>query len=385
MISWVFGLGEQAEIISPPQLRAAAAERLRLLRRRLLKPPDATPVERQARAPRPPAGGAAPAGDWHVEVDRFTRLTTLASYLLQHCRDGVASLPIAQVRDALGVDTAELRQDVRLLNLVNFGGDGALLYAEFSGQSLEVTCDLAGPTLAEPARLSPLQADTLLLAIDLVGGQVPSFSASALHSAAAKIRRARQSPPSVIGTEGTPETHDGVLATVNEAIRRRRRLSIDYWSEGSDRVSSRVVEPYLLLRSKGEWYYVCYCRTSAGTRVFRVATTRRIELLDEFEPRDDVELDLYRREGIPPTAQYAPHTARLWYSRAVTRWVEERQAVTPCAGGASTADQAYLDEPWLQHYVLRFAGESVPLWPPEAVARLLATVDRLLQRYEAPA
>ena len=138
-------------------------------------------------------------------------------------------------------------------------------------------------------------------------------------------------------------TRDEVLSAINQAIRERRLMAIDYWSEGKDRTSSRTVEPYLLVRSRGEWFYVCYCRTSAGTRVFRVATTRRAEGL------------------------------------------VERQAVTPCTGDTCVADQPYLDQPWLVHYLLRFGGEAVPLAPAEASTALLDVVERLLERYREPA
>ena len=97
-----------------------------------------------------------------------------------------------------------------------------------------------------------------------------------------------------------------------------------------------------------------------------------------------MELDLYRREGVPPTARYAAHSARVWYSKHVARWIAERQAVAPCAGGTCVADQPYLDQPWLVHYLLRFGGEAVPLAPAEASTALLDVVERLLERYREP-
>ena len=212
---------------------------------------------RSRAAPRPDACGAAsPSGgarraaarrapdDWHVEVDRFTRLTALSTYLLKHCgSDDETPLPVAQVCDALGITAAELKADVRVLNLVNFGGDGALLWAEFKGDDLLVTCDLAGPALAAPARLSPLQADTLLLAIELVGGQLPSAAGAALASAAQRLRRARYGAAPAVAADELLPPQDDVLAAVNTAIKDHRLLEIDYWSEGSDETTQRVVEP----------------------------------------------------------------------------------------------------------------------------------------------
>ena len=51
-------------------------------------------------------------------------------------------------------------------------------------------------------------------------------------------------------------------------------------------------------------------------------------------------------------------------------------------GGACLAQQPYVDDPWLVHYLLRFAGEARPLAPATTIDALRATVRRLLARYE---
>src|SRR5450759_1485094 len=328
LLGWLLGLADAAELLEPAKLREQLGAQLRRLDGLLdAEPPQAPPLR--------PAGRDAAAGgrrrrrsvdDWRVEVDRFTRLATLTTYLLQSCGDVEQRLVVAAIRAALGVSAEELRADVRLLNLVNFGADGALLYAEYESRTkLRVYCDLAGPAFARPARLSPLQADTLLLAI-----------------AASKLRGAREgtTPTLVSGDLLLPA--DEVLDAVNTAIVERRLLQIEYWTEGTERISRRTVEPYLLVHSRGEWYYVCWCRTAGGTRVFRVATKKTARLLDErFEPRPDVGLELYRREGIPASGSYAPRTATIWYSPAVHRWIAERQPVRPLADGSCLAEQPY--------------------------------------------
>ena len=384
LLGWVLGLADEAEVLEPPELRERLFDQLASLDHLLDEPAPAPPKTPAAAPVRAPAGRrrAGEGGDLRVEVDRFTRLTALTSYLLRRCEDDEAVFQVADVRAALGVSAEELRADVRLLNLVNFGADGALLYAEFEGRTrLRVFCDLAGPALARPARLSPLQADTLLLAIELVGRQLPTASGVALGSAAGKLRAARGGTPVLSGSDLLLPA-DEVLAAVNHAIVERRLLAIQYWMEGTDKVTDRVVEPYLLVHSRGEWYYVCWCRTAGGTRVFRVATTKSVRLQDEtFEPRADVELDIYRREGIPTSGSYAPKTATVWYSPAVARWIAERQPVDELSDGACLAGQPYVDERWLAGHLLRFADQARPLEPPEAVAAVRAVVRRLRERY----
>ncbi len=403
LLAWAMGMGEAAEIIEPTELRAMAVDQLDLLLRRLDEPPipahdlpslagkSATRAGASGRSSARAAGrdtttdGRA-AGDWHVEVDRFTRLTALASYLLAHCEDSEAELDLARTVAALGTSESELRDDLRVLNLVNFGGDGNLLYAEPKRRTIEVTCDLAGPALATPARLSPLQADTLLLAIELVGGRPPSAAAGALGTAAAKIVAARHGVPPAVAAATTVDAAEDILAAVNEAVREHRLLDIEYWSEGRDEYTRRTVEPYVLVRQRGEWYYVCHCRRSNGVRAFRVATTKSARLLDErFEPRPEVQVDLYRREGIPTSAQYSHQAATVWYGVPVARWIAERQGVVEAPDGAVLAAQPYLDEPWLVHHVLRYGGQAVPLAPPQAVAAVRAGAAALRERYAGAA
>lgn len=416
--AWALQLGEDAEVLSPPKLRDLIRDRLQLLLDRLTAPPHVSAAalralerlqhssDKQADGGHKQGGSQAAraraadtdlrdtrvelasqpdahqAEKWKVAADRFTRLSTLMTYLLRHCQGtDQATLPLAQVCDDLCLPVAELKADVRLLNLVNFGGDGTVLWAEVKRGKLFVTCDLAASALRAPARLSPLQIDVLLLAVDLVGGQLPVEHGTALRAAAAKIAAARSAVPTLAAATTLPPS-ERILDLVNEAIRHRRLLEIEYWSEGTAKTSRRIVEPYLMVRSRGEWYYVTWCRTSQGRRTFRVATTKDARLLDEtFAPRLDLELDLYRREGLPGAGQWAPRTAVVWYSPAVRRWVEERQTVVPLRDGGCLAAQPYVDETWIVHHLLAFAGEAIPLTPPQAVQALRHEAQALLLRY----
>ncbi len=290
-------------------------------------------------------------------------------------------VPVSRVCAALDTRRAQLKADIRLLNLVNFGGEGTLVWAEIKGPSLIVTCDVASSAFARPARLSPLQVDTLLLAVEILGGQLPTAHGAALHSAASKLRGARRAAPAAVAAGERLATAEPILDAVNAAIGQHRLLDIEYWSEGSGTTSNRTVEPYLLVRTRGEWYYVAWCLSSQGTRTFRLATTKRALLRDErFVPRADVEVELYRREGVRSSERYAPRRAAVWYAAAVARWAAERGPTLPLPDGECLALLPYLDERWLIHEMLRFGGEALPLDPPAATA-LRGVVARLLERY----
>ena len=220
LLSWLLGLGDAAEILEPAELRERLAGQLRHLEGLLDDEPPAAAAVAVRAAPASSRRRRRPTADWRVEVDRFTRLTALTTYLLQSCGEDEAVLDIAAARADLGVSAEELRADVRLLNLVNFGADGTLLYAEYNKPrgKISVSCDPAGPAFSRPARLSPLQADTLLLAIELVGGQLPTTSGGALASAADKLRAARWDASPALVSSDLLVPADGVLDAVNAAI-----------------------------------------------------------------------------------------------------------------------------------------------------------------------
>ena len=67
----------------------------------------------------------------------------------------------------------ELREDIDLLNVVNFGGGTYVLYAELQGDEIEVDAEPYGDNFAKPARLLPLEAKALVAAIDLFGDHLP--------------------------------------------------------------------------------------------------------------------------------------------------------------------------------------------------------------------
>jgi len=134
LVAWVLGLGEHARLVGPPELVEELEQRLgRLVERHEGELERAAPVG---------AGGAgsADAADAEsngngrreaaaIRPERFARLVTLASILIQNGREG-RKIPAAEVRDALQISEQELEEDIGVLNVVNFGAGSYVLYAE---------------------------------------------------------------------------------------------------------------------------------------------------------------------------------------------------------------------------------------------------------------
>ena len=119
MVSWVLGLGEQARIEGPDELAAEARERLELVIERHAQPPELAKATRKRRAAQSEEDDDG--RDSPIRPERFARLVTLAGILIDAAREG-RKLELAELCASLQVSDTELRQDIDVLNVVNFGG-----------------------------------------------------------------------------------------------------------------------------------------------------------------------------------------------------------------------------------------------------------------------
>jgi proteasome accessory factor C len=365
LIAWVLRWRQNAQVLGPDELREEAESRLGLLHERHdngFQPAEI--VDRPLReAPRRARSNGR--GEAAIRPERFARLVTLAGLLIESAKG--ERLRFSELRQRLELTDEELREDIDLLNVVNFGGGTYVLYAEILGDEIEVDSEPYGDNFARPARLLPLEAKALVAAIDLFGDHLPQ---GGLQSARTKIIAALGHDPSEEGLEiASSSGGDAEVArVVNEAIGGSRVLDLDYYKENEDQFTKRAVEPYRLENGKEGWYVECYDLTKAGVRHFKLDRIKEATLsADSFEPRPEVEelagVEGWMTHGEVPTA----HVARVWVSPERARWLrEERTVVEELADGAVVVELPYAGTSWLVREILRGAGDLVVLEPEEA-------------------
>ena len=185
LIAWALGLGENARVLEPEELVEEYRERVALIVERHSTGPELAAAAPARPAPPPPP---APEGNGHREAairpERFARLVTLASILIRAGREDRRP-SVQEVCESLQMSEQELREDINVLNVVNFGGGSYVLYAEIGRDgTIEVDPDAYSDSFARPARLLPVEAKALVAAIDLIGEHIPAGS---LASAREKI------------------------------------------------------------------------------------------------------------------------------------------------------------------------------------------------------
>jgi predicted DNA-binding transcriptional regulator YafY len=337
LIAWVLGLGEHARVLGPPELVAELRDRVTLLIERHSGDPDPATLEGAVAVPAAPAdvdGLPAESADPDplqsaeaaIRPERFARLVTLASILIEAGRAG-RRLGTADLGRTLKVSQQELREDISVLNVVNFGAGTYVLYAEIGADGMiEVDPEPYGDSFDRPARLLPVEAKALVAAIDLIGEHIPEGS---LASVREKVVAALGEDPAREGLQfASPGGDDATIAAVvSRAIRTTRLLSFEYYKENEDQFSTRLVEPYALINGREGWYVASFDPTRESVRHFRLDRIKSATVSDEsFEPRDDVDpaADV---DGWPRTGQVpASRRAQVWISPEPARWLGRRRA-----------------------------------------------------------
>jgi proteasome accessory factor BC len=413
LISWVLGLGANARLLGPEELTGEFQRRLELLEERH---GDGAPVAPEGGAPAAPAAagacaggriagqsrsraghrgdsesadgeGASPRPEAAIRPERFARLVTLASILIKAGREG-ERVVVSEVCERLQISEEELREDVNVLNVVNFGGGSYVLYAEFKDEDGEIEVDPEpySDNFDRPARLLPVEAKALVAAIDLIGEHIPEGS---LTSAREKIVAALGEDPMEQGLQVAPTAGDdsGVARLVSKAILQRRMIELEYYKENEDELSPRKVEPYALTNGREGWYVASFDPERDGVRHFRLDRIKRATVTDQkFEPRPEVdpaaEVDGWLRTGEVP----ASRSARVWVSPERARWAREaRRVVEEWGDGAVVVELSFAGVDWLVREILKEAGDAAVLEPDDAREAVRAAVARLRETNTAPA
>ncbi len=428
LIAWVLGLGEHARILGPPELVRELLDRVNLLIERHTGEPElaatvpaaagratADPAAAgRAAAGGPAAGGGSPAagagptpagaptpaampapgaappphmptdpdsGNGHypeaaIRPERFARLVTLASILIEAGRGG-RRLDADELCKSLKISDQELREDISVLNVVNFGAGTYVLYAEITSDGmLEVEPEPYGDSFARPARLLPVEAKALVAAIDLIGEHIPEGS---LASVREKIVAALGEDPVHEGLQVASAGGDDaeIAAVLSRAISGRRLLSFEYYKENEDEFSTRVVEPYALINGREGWYVATFDPARDDVRHFRLDRIKSATVTDEpFVPRPDVDpaadVDGWPRTGEVP----ASRRARVWISPERARWArEERRVISELEDGSLIVERAFAGIRYLVRDVLKEAGDAVVIEPEDAREAVRAAAE----------
>ncbi|MCW2961757.1 MAG: transcriptional regulator protein-like protein [Thermoleophilia bacterium] len=379
LIGWILGMNGLVRPVGPTELVEATQLALQSIEEQhtgaapklanelpKLDIPEVAPRRRKPAAP--------------VGAEQFALLQALMSDLLASCDShrGEGEVPAADLMQRYGLDEKGLREAVDLLTLVNFGAGAYAMYAELDGDTVRIDAWPEGEVFRRPARLSPLEAKALLLALDLVGPLVAATSSSDLTSVREKLTSAfgGYGKPTVPATSPT-ESEQHVLALLTTAMREQRVLRIEYYSQGRGELSERNVEPLRLQRLKQHWYAVAWCRKADDLRSFRLDRIKSLEVLDEVFAERDIDLTGYVADT-PRSLESTPRTAQVRYAPSAAGYVLENASnVARLIDESALQTIATAGDTWLVEEILKYRGQAMVTHPVDLRDRIATRAGEL--------
>lgn len=167
------------------------------------------------------------------------------------------------------------------------------------------------------------------------------------------------------------------LDAVRRATDEQRCVELGYYSFGTDRSSTRVVEPWRVFNALGQWYLQGHCRQVDGERLFRVDRITSARVLDEPAPPPPP-------AGPPSVFSADPDDPLVVVDLAPpAQWIAEaypHEGVVRTEGGTLRVALRSTGDAWLARLLLR-AGPDATVVEGDAGAAAVAA-RRILARYD---
>ncbi|GII93907.1 helix-turn-helix transcriptional regulator [Sinosporangium siamense] len=302
-------------------------------------------------------------------ADRLPRLLALVPYLMSH-----QGAPVAEVAEVFGLSEKQLIDDLQLVWMCGLPGHtpGDLIDVSWDGGEILIE---NAETIARPLRLGIDEASALLVALRLMNelplAELPEpEQRDALTRVIAKLERAAGDGAAAVSSQVAVEVDaaPGALATVNEALRRGRRLSLRYYAPARDQVTSREVDPLRVVVVDGRTYLSGWCYRAEAVRLFRLDRVQDATVLDvpaappEGAEPTDVTQGVFRPSPTDELAELELTPAG--------RWVAEYypcESVEELGEGRLRVTLRARDTGWMVRLALRL-GETGRIVAPAALA-----------------
>ena len=349
--SWVLGLLDHAEVVGPPDVRAAVVAWLRRWWHDVTRRPGRRTAE-----------------------ERLSRLLVMLPWLMER-----GEVPLAEVARRFGMSEAEVARDLELAAMCGL--------PPFVDEMIDVFIDDDTVVRRHPAAVHPAAAP------DRARGLRPRRRRPG-RDAAARRRPARARsvagwrswPPRSATTPWSstcrcPPALAATIETLRGAIASAERLRVEYWTPSRDEVTERTITPRR--------------RVQRSRRVVRRRRRRPLGRAADV-PRRPHRVDrAHRRARRRGDGAGTRSASRDWFAdaglRRVTlrlspaaRWVVERYPVDEVVerrGGAVDATFPVASERWLERLLVRLGPEAEVREPAEWRGLGRDVARRVLARY----
>ncbi|GAA3612858.1 WYL domain-containing protein [Kineosporia mesophila] len=312
---------------------------------------------------------------------RLSRLLTMVPWLLN--RPGIE---LGEAARNFKITEQQLVKDLELLFVCGTPGHmpDDLIAAEWdSGRIYLANAD----AIARPLRLDQDEAIALIAGLRTLSDLQEPGERRAVDSALVKLSAAAQDAVPAAGRLDIDLTpgQSGVeqaLGTAREALRRHRRLRLQYLVPARDEITERDVDPMQVTSIDGRWYLEAWCHRAEGVRLFRFDRVAGLRLLDvDGTPPGDAVSRAVDEQLFTPSPDDLMVTLEV---EPRGRWVAEYYPVEDTQelpGGRMRVVMRVASPDWIPRLVLRLGGAGRVVEPTALARQVVDTATEALAAY----
>jgi predicted DNA-binding transcriptional regulator YafY len=174
---------------------------------------------------------------------------------------------------------------------------------------------------------------------------------------------------------------------VGNALLKRQRLKIEYYSKGANQTTNREVSPQRLIFYRDNWYLDAYCHMRKGLRSFALDGVRQAALLNKkTEEISEKELHENFAESYGIFSGKATQRAKLRFTPERARWVSGetwhgQQVSSFDKEGNYILEFDYNQDPELVMEILKHGSGVEVLGPAGLKKRVIEELTKSLKNY----
>jgi predicted DNA-binding transcriptional regulator YafY len=174
---------------------------------------------------------------------------------------------------------------------------------------------------------------------------------------------------------------------VGNALLKRQRLQIEYYSKGANETTNREVSPQRLIFYRDNWYLDAYCHMRKGLRSFALDGVRQASLLNKkTEEISEKELHENFAESYGIFSGKATQRAKLRFTPERARWVSGetwhgQQTSSFDKEGNYILEFDYNQDPELVMEILKHGSGVEVLGPAGLKKRVIEELTKSLKNY----
>jgi len=318
-------------------------------------------------------------------MSKYERLARMLKIItLVKANSKLSRIELARLCEVDSVRT--IQRDINSLALADipiyWSGDGYEIMPNFFLPSMALTIDEAFSLILIAKTYSEgegqFHKNSIESAISKILTTLPERAKELLETSSSKIN---------VESRKTPDT-GGLIGKLYQAIIETKQIRMTYYSYSSNKVSERVIDPYVLTFRRRSWYLIGYCHSRHKVLMFRTNRIKTVKYTGElFQPPQNFSVDDYMGKSWQVMTGKETKII-IWFSADIAPLIKEvewhpTQKIIDLSDDSILFTSTVAGTKEIELWVLSYGEKAEVLYPESLRNEITNIAKKMYQRYRA--